>query len=460
MKMTKRRAETFSFYDHTGIEKHLEKMALRGWLLSEIHRFSWVYQRIEPKKLHFAVTYYPKASDFDPEPSEEQKMYQEFGEKTGWEFLCSSAQMQIFCNEAEEPVPVDTEPTMEVDTIHKAMKRSFLPAMFLLFGLAIMNCGMMISGILGSPSEVLSSPARLSTGICWTMLLLLTSVELIGYFRWHHKAVKAAENGEFLDTPSHVKIQVVALVAALLALVYWLVSVFVVGDTLLKTVSLLVMAYIVTLFAIVNAVKQFLKRKKASRTVNFTITMVVNFGLAILMMVGITVGTMQGVQHGWFDDEDAASAYQTGMPLTVEDLEPVDCDAYVYSHRYSESLFLGQMTARQFVHSTKDEYQNVPWMGYGVTIVKLPFLYDLCKNEVLNSVADEVQDGEVLFINHFEEIDPTPWQAKEAYQLRWSEGFASRYLLCYEDRIIELNADWDLWDEQKQIVAEKLGAAK
>ena len=30
MKELKRRLETFSFYDHTGIEKHLEDMAEKG----------------------------------------------------------------------------------------------------------------------------------------------------------------------------------------------------------------------------------------------------------------------------------------------------------------------------------------------------------------------------------------------------------------------------------------------
>ena len=41
MKDTKRRFEWFSFYDHTGIEKHMECMAEQGWLLEKIGNFSW-----------------------------------------------------------------------------------------------------------------------------------------------------------------------------------------------------------------------------------------------------------------------------------------------------------------------------------------------------------------------------------------------------------------------------------
>ena len=64
MKDTKRRIEAFSFFDHTGIARHLTKMAGRGWLLEKISNFGWTYHRIAPKKLTFSVCYYPKASDF------------------------------------------------------------------------------------------------------------------------------------------------------------------------------------------------------------------------------------------------------------------------------------------------------------------------------------------------------------------------------------------------------------
>ena len=41
MKDTKRRIETFSFFDHTGIARHLAKMAGKGWLLEKISNLGW-----------------------------------------------------------------------------------------------------------------------------------------------------------------------------------------------------------------------------------------------------------------------------------------------------------------------------------------------------------------------------------------------------------------------------------
>ena len=69
MKTRKRRIEYFSFYNHTGIEAHLTQMANKGWLIESISNLYWTYRRIDPKNIHFCVTYYPRASDFDPGPS-------------------------------------------------------------------------------------------------------------------------------------------------------------------------------------------------------------------------------------------------------------------------------------------------------------------------------------------------------------------------------------------------------
>ena len=93
MKQTKRRMETLSFYDRTGVERHLQKMAAEGWMIDRVDAFGWRYRRIEPQKLHFAVTYYPKASEFDPGPTAGQQVYHALSEQTGWRYVTSWAQI-------------------------------------------------------------------------------------------------------------------------------------------------------------------------------------------------------------------------------------------------------------------------------------------------------------------------------------------------------------------------------
>lgn len=48
----------FSFFDRTGIEGY------KGGLLEKISVFGWKFRSIKPKKIRFAVTYFPQASAF------------------------------------------------------------------------------------------------------------------------------------------------------------------------------------------------------------------------------------------------------------------------------------------------------------------------------------------------------------------------------------------------------------
>ena len=44
------------------------------------------------------------------------------------------------------------------------------------------------------------------------------------------------------------------------------------------------------------------------------------------------------------------------------------------------------------------------------------------------------------------------------YQLAYQDsGTMEKYLLCYEDRIIEIDFDWEPTEEHMNLVAERLG---
>ena len=153
MKTKKRRMEFISFYDHTGLEKHFAKMARKGWLIEGISNLYWTYRKIEPQDLHFCVTYYPKASDFDPEPTEGQQRLLDFCAHTGWKLCCTWFQMQVFCNERENPLPLDTDPITEVDTLHRACKKNFLIGYYFLLAVGLITSAYSIAGIFYVPID-------------------------------------------------------------------------------------------------------------------------------------------------------------------------------------------------------------------------------------------------------------------------------------------------------------------
>lgn len=460
MKNTKRRIEPLSFYNHRGISNHLEKMAAKGWLLESITNTGWIYRRIEPAKLHFSVSYYPKASEFDPEPTEGQKTFFDFCEHTGWRLACTSAQLQIFYNAAENPIPIETEPDLEVQAIHASAKRSFIPAYLVLLLIALMNGAMFVSNIIANPIDLLSNPTQLFTGFACSLLFALCSAELGCYFRWYAKAKSAAEHGGFLETPNTSKLQKVILIMIAVAFLYWIVNFAFGGDNLRKWLGIVMCVYMPSLIVIVNAVKQFLKQRKVSRGVNRILTMLTSFVLAFAFMGLITFVTLYASSHGLFADKDEETYEHNGMtwiihqdelPLTVEDLLEVDYDGYIKERSGNSSLLLGQLTMRQHPRYGAENYTDIPQLDYTIVAVRLSALYDMCKERLIS----EKNDSDMGWAYQVE--DAKPWGANEVYRLYDLEyGATNNYLLCYDDMLVEISFDWEVTTDQMKIVGEKI----
>ena len=93
-------------------------------------------------------------------------------------------------------------------------------------------------------------------------------------------------------------------------------------------------------------------------------------------------------------------------------------------------------------------------MDYTVTEVKLPFLYDMCRETVYRGEMKYAAD----FGYEYVERDPTPWGANQAWEKVYLDGsYCNRFLLCYEDQIIVIDFGWSPTPEQMAIVGEKLG---
>ena len=462
MKNTKRRIEPLSFFDHTGISNHLEKMAADGWMIEKITNTGWVYRRTKPKNIHFAVSYFPKASEFDPEPSEEQQMFHDFCAHTGWQLACTSAQLQIFYNERENPIPIETDPVLELQTIHASAKKSFIPSYILLLVIAFMNGGLFISNLLGDPIDLLSTPTKLFNGFAFLMLAVLCIVELVCYFRWHSKADAAAEHGVFLKVPSTSRFQKIVLILVIIGALFWAVNYIICGNNLQRWIAILMCIYMPALFIIVNAAKEFLKQKKVSRGVNRTVTTLTSFIMAFTMMGLITFVTLFASSHGLFADKDEDIYEHNGLtwvihndelPLVVEDLVNVDYDGYIKERRGNISLILGQLVMRQYPRFDADSCNDIPQLEYTMTIVKVPALYDICKEIMIHDEEyyRETKEKEYRIEN------AEPWGANEVYRLHDLEyGARNTYLLCYDKLIVEIHFDWEPTAEQIAIVSAKL----
>lgn len=291
----------FSFYDRSGLEKRLVQMAEKGWLLEHIGSFLWTYRRIEPQKLAFCVCWFPKASAFDPAPSEEQQTFYDFCRHTGWNLAASINQMQVFYNTAADPVPIETDPSTEVDAIHRAAVRSSLPAQLVLLVLALINGVLLILRLRDDPASVFTEPSNLFTGLCWTIVILMTCADCGSYLLWHRKAVKAAERGEFLETKGHRTFQLACLAVVGAGFIYYLITIFTSGNHMMIAAALLMFGiYLPCTYLLVAGIKKFMKKKNVPTGISRIVTIASAFIISFALMGMVTWGLLFSSARGWF----------------------------------------------------------------------------------------------------------------------------------------------------------------
>lgn len=441
----------FSCYDRTGMERHLEQRAAQGWLLERISNFGWYYRRIEPRQIHFTVTHYLRASQFDPEPTEEQREFHDFCLRSGWRLAASSGQMQVFYNEEPDPVPIDTEPALELERIGKMMKR-VLPFQFILLAIGFCMGGSWLWSLTHRPIDLLSSAYNLATGAIWLMLFLWCAADLFRYFTWRYKAKKAAPLGEFVPTKGCHKLMLAMLAVTVLSFAYLLLADRKPGYRLML---FLMLASYALLFLVVNGVRNFLKRRKASRALNRGVTLAVDVALAFVLMGAIMGGVFWGITTGRISSMEKL----TDPPLSVEELTGVVDSRYITRCQADSTFFITQRNFYQHIpFEQRQAGEQLESLDYTIVDIHLPALYPWCVEELLHDRDDwsgEMEDGQPFYYQ-YQAIDPAPWGAERAYQL-WAGGEpATTYLICWQGRIVELDPTFALTQEQMTIAAEKL----
>lgn len=461
MKTTKRRLEPYNLLNQAKICAHLEQMAQKGWLLEKITNFGWRYRKIAPKPLRFAVTYYPYASEFDPEPPEDQLQFYDFCAHTGWKLACAAAQMQIFYNEAPDPVPIQTEPELELQALHASAKRSLLPSYWLLLGVAMLQLIMFTVDLVREPVASLSSADVLYRGAVFLLLAIQCGGELAVYFCWLRKARKAADQGIFLSPVSTTGFQWTILALALAFLAWWVTDQLLDQSGVSRLVVLASLVYMPLVILLVNGPKVLLKRLKVSREVNRTVSVVASFLLTVLALGGFSAGIIRLNNQGTFVPQDQETydfvgrtmiLYQDELPLTIEDLMDTDYDGYVRQRQVEETFLVRQTILSQYARYDDEDHWDIPSFRYVITEPQSPGLYDWCKKGLLKTAGwTRNQD------RHYIPADASPWGVEEVYKLYGKyEGGMPSYLVCYPDHLVEIRFDWTPTREQLQIAGEKL----
>ena len=435
MRDVKRRIETYSLYDRSAISSHLEAMAAKGWQLERMSNLTWTYRRAQPQKLHYAVTYYPSGSAFDPEPNSELEEFYELCEHEGWEYVTGFAEMQIFENSRGNPTTLETDPAVELETIHKSAKRRLLTPYWILFAICVVFAFLGLGKLFTDPVYALSGLYSVPAGVCSALCAAALAVELVGYYRWRSRAREAAAHGESVETKSPYQALRVLLILALAALAVMLLCMFIVGDNYMRfTICVILGVYIIG-SAIMRASTKLFKRRGSSKTKTMVLSVALVFAVCFALY-SASAPTANDLGEEFYSAEED---YVNSM-LTLAALVGHETPGYMPSWSKRESVLLAQRSVRDWYRESyyTDSSENIGALEYTTTFVKLPALYGFCERTASRGG---------------ENVDPAPWGALRAYSMG-----GDAYTLCYDGRIVEISLPFTPTDEQMAIVDEKLGA--
>lgn len=441
----------YSYYDHAGIVRHLEDMARQGWQLEKAGSVFWIYRRCKPAELRYAVVYFSKASQFDPEPPAEQREFWELCKATGWELVTNRYQMQIFRNPAPDAIPIETDPVVQVENVRAAMKKGAVRGNWVLLICSCLQIWLQFRTY--SIRDFLTQGFALSAVLIWLLLGINAIVELTAYCRWYRKARTAArEEGVLLSPRSRRGWNLFFFLAATLIAAASLLSLVSYGSYGLygAAVAGIALLYWVVLSLAVFSSRRLMKRLHFSAKANLVGNIAITVITAFVLMFGITRFAFRLVDNpvllGHQNTEEwpapnggyTYTIYHDPLPLTVEDLTG---ETYPEGYScYRDGRGTPLLMKYNFVQESRNDD---PYLEYSVYKLGLKSLYEPVKEDFFREAQQDSQRFAPYVSFTYKSIDAAPWGTQEAYQYKSNGTPLGTYLLCYEDRIVEISSD--LW---------------
>ena len=414
----KRELMTYLLFDYEGIEEHLEKMASRGWYLETPGNTIWKYWEGEPAEVKYAVTYVPQASQFDPEPIEEQRTLEEFCREAGWEKVGDFLQAQIYMNRRPNPVPIETEEEVRLDVIRKAMKKSFVPAHVVLVLLMLFNLWIGLTGFFSDPMSSLAGYGSILSALFLPIGVAVIAANPIAYYVWLKRSAKSIASGGTCVSPKVVRMlnkwELPVILVYFIGMVTGLAGE---GNTGGARYMVFYMIGFFGLVSLLNATKNFMKKRGASRGTNIAVFIIVDI-IGAFAMVSLVM---------WL-------AFSAG-PSDYAETDP-------YAPEVHETFLVKQ---------TSGELEE-PNIFYEVNEIKAEGLFYECLNSRLR--PRNAMRGLTMEYERATEEETALWDADQAYYNDWWGG---RWILTKDNYIVEISGVDDLTDFEKSKLLAQLG---
>ncbi len=426
MKNKKYELNLFSFYDYAGMEEHFEEMALKGWMI-ETKKFVFnIYREIEPKKIKFNVSYAQKVIDeYNPKMDDELGEFRDLVEYSGWIFALESGGMDVLYSEDINIAPVETDPHLRIDSVHKHMKKSLAMYYFFVVFMIFLNYTFFINGILKNPISFASDFLKINEFILKILIIIYGIINIVDYSNWKKKALVRADLGEFaLKNGNSRSVIVYSLyIVFFIELIFYLLQATYFGFTFLIIKEIVGFVFLFTAIVLGDYFKERMKRKGIDRD---------KIKIRTIMLV-VAILFLDNIIFSFFVED---SPKLESMPYTVQEL--CGKNANDICHIESRDSFF---SSQRVLGQSNEEGEPELWFYYDEVTVHMPFLYEPYKNYILEKSED------------YKLVGDTSWGANKVYYN--SKNGRKFYILFYDNKILKMNFSWDVTDEQKAKIRQK-----
>jgi len=400
--------------DGDALAQSLEKQARKGWHLTKYGDLILHFEKGEPKDTHYAVTFFPDATLYDPKMPEEQETYVDMCAAAGWELVEAKGPMQLFRNDRSNPIPIETDEGYKLQSVHASMKKTFLFSRILLIISMCLNLMTQWQSFRFSAFSVVSSNTSLTIILAILILLVYLVIDLVWYFIWYRLSKNAVAAGGSCIAPLTGLRKGLLWVPLLVTIIMCIVMI---ADAPSRSARIFYISILLVTFgiiAIVMGLQKWLKKKGFSAKKHRNILI----ASAVLLALTLCGGMVWFVTHFNLSprlEEEMDEIIALPEPkLTLTDLMPGPDDAANWrTHQIKRSLLA---TYTLYIEHDSDgslEYQLVE-IGW-----------DRLRRLVFDIVADRYHftDGENA-------QSDSRWGADRAYV------YHDRFIALYDDCVL------------------------
>jgi len=415
-------------YEHNELDsvaEMLEQKAAEGWELTSKTGNAFGFRKCQPKKVKISVELV-----LADQNDGERKRFIEYCEASGWKHIFDDGKIQIFETEDMDAEPIHSEPELKLALIQKKCwkMRIMLPLI-----MVILDGFLCVKLLFPIEADSLSRWNSLLPYIGLPLMGLLMLIYLVDYVIWYKGAKNCVKKGE---PPAYKKTKVTSI-ADKVMLIYIFGGMW--GTLMLDIISsgdIKEMIVYGGSFCIAGLFFLLFPRLSAKYNEERSGNLALYIVCAFFIIIVITA-----VQAAFSSDPSDVSAEE--MPLTIADLGiTVEKETSFWKSKegtvIAKSLFASETIQKAYL---EDAYGLLEGINYLVQSTAYDWAYDMILEECLSSYVDD-----------YVEVTEPAFGANQVYYSQEEK----QWLLLYDACIIEFGCSFELTDQQKALVAERL----